>query len=90
MPERVKDEREDVLIVDGAYVKVPEDIKFWWMSLLPQKTFGCMAETMILAIEEIKENKVGSVDLDFVEKIKKIGDKHGFGHAELTSFNKKI
>lgn len=90
VPEIVKDKREDVLIVDGAYVKVPENIKFWWMSLPPQKTFGCMAETMLLALEGLEVNKVGKINLDFVKKIKKIGEKHGFGHAELTSFNEKI
>lgn len=90
VPKKIKEKRKDVTIIDGAYVKVPEGIEFWWMSLPKQKTFGCMAETILLALEGVESNKVGKVNLDFVEETKKIGEKHGFGHAELTSFNEKI
>ncbi len=86
----VKEERKDVIIVDGAYARVPETIKFWWMSLPPQKTFGCMAETILLTLNGINGHRVGAVDLDFVKEIEKMAEKNGFSHAEFTSFNEPL
>ncbi len=82
--------RTDVLVIDGAYARVPENIKFWWMSLPPHTTFGCMAETMIQTMVNGHINHVGKIDIDFVKKIRQIGNQYGFKHAELTSFNQRI
>jgi fatty aldehyde-generating acyl-ACP reductase len=83
--------RPDILVIDGSYARVPDYIKFFWMTLPPQKTFGCMAETTISAIKGINgQHRVGSIDLSFVEVISKAGEEEGFGHAEFTSFNKPI
>jgi len=88
---RVVLERPDVLVVDGAYAKVPKSIKFWWMSLPPQCTFGCMAETILIAMNSsLESHRVGRIDLGFVKTIGELGQKYGFGHAEFTSFNRKI
>jgi predicted amino acid dehydrogenase len=85
-------ERPDVLVVDGAYARVPENIKFWWMSLPEHSTFGCMAETIIETIANgaVVGHRVGRIDLEFVREISELGKRYGFTHAEFTSFNRKI
>ncbi len=93
VPKKVLYERPDVLVIDGAYAQVPPDVKFWWMSLPRHSTFGCMAETMITALANgsiERKHRVGQIDLEFVEKMRELGKKYGFGHAEFTSFNKEI
>lgn len=91
--EIVKEERPDVTIIDGAYSKVPDDISFWWMSLPKGKTFGCMAETIMLSMlgtTNPKRDYVGPVMLDFVQELRRIDSELGFGLAELSSFNSPI
>lgn len=83
-------ERPDILIVDGAYVRVPTSIKFWWMSLPPHVTFACMAETIIQALESDFTNHVGEIDHDFLKEILRKAERHGFGLAPFTSFGETI
>jgi len=90
VPKSIIKERPDVLVIDGAYARVPERINFWWMSLPPHITFGCMAETIIQTMTNGHIDHVGRIDLQFVKEIKQIGKECGFGHAELTSFNQRI
>ncbi|MBU3934506.1 hypothetical protein KKC00_00860 [Patescibacteria group bacterium] len=87
----VAEQRSDIMVIDGCYAKVPESIIFWWMSLPPHCTFGCMAETMLLTMNgSLESHRVGRIDLGFVKNIKELGQKYGFGHAEFSSFNKKL
>ncbi len=83
-------ERPDVLVIDGAYAQVPEDINFWWMSLPPHHTFGCMAETLMQCWEGDKAHHVGSIKLDFVAEVRRWAEKRGFAHASFTSFDRPI
>jgi len=83
-------ERPDVLIVDGAYVAIPRDIKFWWMGRPPQTSFACMVETMMQAMEGDLKSHVGDVDPVFVEEVRRRAEKYGFAHAQFTSFNRII
>lgn len=83
-------ERPDVLIVDGAYVAIPQDIKFWWMGRPPYTSFACMVETMMQAMEGDSESHVGDVNPVFVEEVKRRAEKYGFRHAPFTSFNQPI
>lgn len=83
-------ERPDILLIDGAYVSVPNDINFWWMGRLPYTTFACMAETTMQALEGDLENHIGSIDPVFVKEVQFRAKKYGFSHAPFTSFNKKI
>lgn len=88
---QVKKERPDILVIDGAYAKVPDRIRFHWMGLPPGITFGCMAETIILALGEYNgKNLIGRVNLDLMEEIKREGSKRGFVIANPTSFNEPI
>lgn len=87
---QVTKEREDVLVIDGSYANVPEGVKFWWMSLPPQHTFGCMAETIMQSLEGDQEHHVGAIDLTFMEEVKRRAKKYGYWHAPLTSFNEEV
>lgn len=82
--------REDVLVIDGSYARVPEGVKFWWMSLPPQHTFGCMAETIMQCLEGDNEHHIGAIDLAFMEEVNRRAQKYGYGHAQFTSFNKEV
>lgn len=88
--QHVTKEREDILVVDGSYARVPEGVKFWWMSLPPQHTFGCMAETVIQCLEGDREHHVGGIDLGFMEEVERRAAKYGYGLAPFTSFNKEV
>lgn len=83
-------ERPDVLIVDGAYVAIPEDIKFWWMGRPPHTSFACMVETMMQDMEGDLQSHVGDINSTFVEEVRRRAVKHGFHHAPFTSFNQTI
>lgn len=86
----VVEERPDILVVDGSYARVPENINFWWMSLPPHHTFGCMAETLMQCLEDDRSHHVGAIDLNFVETVQQWGRKYGFTHANFTSFNRSL
>ena len=49
----VKHKRKDVLVIEGGIVKVPGDVEFNFDFGFPKgHSYACMAETMILALEE--------------------------------------
>lgn len=85
--------RDDVLVIDGGIVKVPGEVDFHFNFGLPEKMAeGCMAETMILALEKRYENYTLGKDIS-VEKVKemeKLAAKHGFELAALRRFEKVI
>lgn len=83
-------ERADVMVVDGAYVSIPDNIKFWWMGRPPHTSFACMSETIMQIMEGDFKNHIGKIDSDFVEEIRHRAEKHGFHHAPFTSFNRRI
>lgn len=87
---QIAKKRKDIIVIDGSYAKVPDGVKFWWMSLPPQCTFGCMAETIMQCLEEDQEHHVGAVDLAFIEEVGRRAKKYGYEHAPFTSFNKKV
>jgi fatty aldehyde-generating acyl-ACP reductase len=87
---QVAEKRKDVLVIDGSYAKVPENINFWWMSLPHHHTFGCMAETIMQCLENDPGHHVGSIDLSFMEEVRRRAQKYGFSHADFTSFNTPI
>lgn len=82
--------REDVLVIDGGIIKPPGNVKFNFYFGLPEGLgYACMAETMILALEEKYENYSlgGDISLEKVQEISRLGKKHGFKIAELRSFD---
>ncbi len=91
--EKVSRERDDVLVIDGGVVKVPGNLKMDFDLGLPEGiVLACMAETMILALEERYEPfTIGKeITLEQVEEIKSLAIKHNFALAGLRSFEKVL
>ncbi len=90
---RVAEEREDVLVIEGGAVEVPGEVEFNVDFGFPPRTaYACMAETMILALENRCESfTLGRVlDVDKVREIEQLGDKHGFRLAGFRSFERVV
>ena len=81
-------------MIDGGVVKVPGDsVDFNFYFGLPKGlAYACMAETIILALEEKHENYSigGEVSLEKVIEIGALGDAHGFDLAQIMSFDKAV
>jgi len=90
VPLAVIKQRSDILLIDGSIASVPQNIKFWWMSLPPQHTFGCMAETILQTMVNDKNHHVGKIDLSFMDTVLERGRLFGFPAAQFTSFGKDV
>lgn len=85
--------RDDVLVIEGGVVQVPGGVDFHFDFGYPPGTcLACMAETMLLALEERYENfTLGrDIELSKVEEISRLADKHGFKLAGLRSFERPV
>jgi|GEM_PF-186470 predicted amino acid dehydrogenase/uncharacterized membrane protein len=85
--------RKDVLVIDGGVIRPPGDVRFNFYFGLPSAfAFACMAETMILTLEERFENYSlgGNVTAEKVQEIGVWGRKHGFELGGLKSFGRSI
>ncbi|NLJ77221.1 MAG: shikimate dehydrogenase [Peptococcaceae bacterium] len=90
---RVSEVRKDVLVIEGGVVEVPGDVEFNLNFGFPPGTaYACMAETMILALEERYESFTLGRDLGIeqVEEIAGLAKKHGFKLAGFRSFGKAV
>ncbi len=90
---RVAEEREDVLVIEGGAVEVPGEVEFNLDFGFPPRTaYACMAETMILALENRCESfTLGRrLEVDKVREIEQLGDKHGFRLAGFRSFERVV
>ena len=68
MSVEVKHKRKDVLVIEGGIVKVPGDVEFNFDFGFPKgHSHACMAETMILALEEKYENWSPGRDLSVAQ-----------------------
>ncbi|ADL08794.1 saccharopine dehydrogenase NADP-binding domain-containing protein [Thermosediminibacter oceani] len=89
----VAEKRDDVLIIEGGVVEVPGDVNFNFNFGFPPKTsYACMAETMILALEQRYECFTLGRDLtvEQVEEISRLAKKHGFKLAGFRSFERPV
>lgn len=90
---RVRQERGDVLVIDGGVVEVPGEPSWEFSIGLPDKlTLACVAETMILALEGRFEPFTLGRDI-LVERILEIAGlakKHGFRLGGLRSFEQVV
>lgn len=90
---QVARKRKDVLAIEGGVVSVPGDVNFGFDFGFPPKTaYACMAETMILALEERYEPYTLGRDLS-IEKVREmaaLADKHGFKLAGFRSFERAV
>jgi len=85
--------RDDVLIIEGGVVAVPGNVDFGFDFGFPPKTaYACMAETMIMALEERYESfTLGrDVTLEQIQQITRLAEKHGFRLAGFRSFEKAV
>ncbi len=85
--------RKDILAIDGGIVKPYGDVDFNFYFGLPSGlAFACMAETMLLALEEKYESFSigGNISTDKVMEISQLAAKHGFVLAELKSLGKPV
>jgi len=89
----VKLKRPDVLIFDGGIIHVPGTPDLGWNFGLDRGlAFGCMAETIMLALEHHYEHtSIGTdLNLDTISWLRSLAQKHDFQVAELRSFNSTI
>lgn len=88
----IKEERKDVLVIDGGIVKLPKNITYNLNMGIPKGTaFACFSETMLLGAEGVDEDfSIGKVKLKQVDYILKIAQKYGFKLAPLTSWGELI
>ncbi len=90
---QVKRERNDVLVIDGGIAETPGEVDFGFhYGLPPRLTFGCMAETMALALEGRFEDYTVGKDLKIEQilEIEEIASRHGFRLAGLRSFERSL
>ncbi|MBN1956246.1 MAG: shikimate dehydrogenase [Anaerolineae bacterium] len=86
---QVLEQRDDVLVIDGGLAEVPGEVEFGFdYGLPPRLAFGCMAETIALALEgRFEDYTVGkNIEIDRVREIEEIAERHGFRLAGLRSF----
>jgi predicted amino acid dehydrogenase len=90
----VAEARDDVLVIEGAILKVPgiNANLGYDFGFPPGNTYGCMAETMVLALEGITTDySLGkSLELDRVKEIGGLAKKHGFELAGFRSFERAL
>lgn len=90
---RVATERPDVLVTEGGNIRVPGEVDFHFdFGLPPRTSLACMAETMILTLENrfVNYSLGRGVNLDKVLEIEKLARKHGFEVAGMRAFDKEV
>jgi predicted amino acid dehydrogenase len=90
---RVAKVRDDVLVIEGGMVEVPGPVDFHFnFGFPPGKSYACMAETMVLALEgRFQDYSVGKhISLDQVNEIGGLAAKHGFRLSGFRSFERAV
>lgn len=89
----VADERPDVLVIEGGVVAIPGEVEFGFdFGFPPGTAYACMAETMILALEERYEDFTIGRELseERVNEIAALAATHGFRLAGFRSFERAV
>ena len=81
-------QRPDVHRIDGGLVDFP--VKIVIPGMPSGKNFACIAEVIMQAMENQRENHVGSIDLNYLYKTEKWAKKYRFTFNELTNFGQPI
>ncbi len=90
---QVVENRDDVLVIEGGMVEIPGDVDFHFnFGFPPKMAFACMAETMILALEQRYESFTLGKDISLaqVQEISRLAEKHGFKLGGFRSFEKPV
>ncbi|MFZ5596516.1 MAG: aminotransferase class III-fold pyridoxal phosphate-dependent enzyme [Bacillota bacterium] len=85
--------RPDVLVIDGGVVAVPGRPSLGWdFGFEPGLVYACMAETMLLSLEQqYRDISLGSyLSLDDIVYLRGLAVKHGFNLAQLRSFGQPL
>ncbi len=92
--EEVDEARPDVLVIDGGVVEVPGQPSLGWdFGFEKGLAYACMAETMLLALEQrYKHYSLGSsgVNLETILQTRYWAAEHGFKLANFRSFNRPL
>lgn len=84
----------DVLIIDGGLVTAVDEVRFGDGSLPGpgQQLNGCLAETMVLALEgRAASCSLGrDLDIELVRTIGELAHRHGFRPAPLAAFGRPL
>ncbi len=92
--EEVDAARPDVLVIDGGVVEVPGQPSMGWdFGFEEGLAYACMAETMMLALEQqYKHYSLGSsgVNLETILQTRYLANEHGFKLANFRSFNRPL
>jgi predicted amino acid dehydrogenase len=83
-------QRTDIFRVDGGFVDLPEQYPFQIPAIPKGKIFSCVAEVLMQAIENEKQNHVGSIDIKHLKKTEEWAEKYSFALNELTNYGNKI
>lgn len=89
----VYERRNDVLVIDGGVIEVPGDPDFGFdFGFPPRMVEGCMAETIILALEHRYENFTLGKDVSpqQVQEIAGLARKHGFKLSGFRRFERVV
>ncbi len=91
---QVKDQRPDVLVIDGGVIMVPGESPDMGLNFgfPPKMVEACMAETMILALDgRLEPYTLGPHILpERVREIHRLGARHGFRLAGFRRFERAI
>lgn len=90
---RVYEQRRDVLVIDGGVIDVPGPVDFGLdFGFPPGSAEACMAETILLALEQRYEDyTLGSeLSLSKVREIHALMHRHGFRLSGLRRFERRI
>lgn len=90
---RVAQDRPDVLVIEGGVVTVPGPVDFGFnFGFPPGSAYACMAETMMLALEDRHESfTLGKdVTVEQVDEMSRLADKHGFELSGFRSFERAV
>lgn len=85
--------RDDVLVIEGGIVSIPGNVNFNFnFGVKGQNAYACMAETMLLTLEEkITAYSLGpDIYIEKVKEMQKLAKKHGFKLAGLRSYGKLL
>jgi fatty aldehyde-generating acyl-ACP reductase len=86
----VCEKRPDIHRIDGGYIDFPVNHPIPLPGMPIGKNFACIAEVIVQAIEEERQNHVGSIDLDYLKRTEKLGKKYGYTLNELTNFGEPL
>jgi predicted amino acid dehydrogenase len=86
-------ERNDVLVIEGGMIEVPGPVDFHFDFGFPlRRSYACMAETMVLALEGRYEDYTIGKDISVqqVREIQAMAVKHGFRLSGFRSFEAEV